>query len=133
LRKLLLLTAVVAVYLGAMRWAGMPATAIVFCGAWFSIIVVLRIKFGLYRGFVYTVCIWAVLAAVVAAYWDSTGPGEGPLMSSIIGLAVGTAQAVYGYLLVSLAVLAVDKIDTLLRTRGAQSAGKHDNDSPPDV
>jgi hypothetical protein len=123
LRKLLLWTAVWSAYLGVMRWLQIPLSAAFIVTMYFMVFVAVRIKWGLGRGLLSSICLMAGLAC--ACFGAATLGGGIPLVGIVIGLPIVCLCGVYlgacSFLPVHFLMSAVDWLDNLMQTKPPQN------------
>jgi hypothetical protein len=107
LRKLMLWMVICAAYLGIMRWLEPPSLDTVWHTLWFGTILLIRITFGVQRGFIIAICFSAVL-------FVGLGFGDSFFWEIVF---VGICLGAFAYLLVSFVVWLVNKVDTLMQAK----------------
>lgn len=130
LRKLLLWTAVWSVYLGILEWVGIPPRDAVVLTIYLGVILAVRLRWGVDRGSQRAAVVSRLFCIVVAIaiIWEApTKPSVNVfslIISIVVAIPVGYLFAIpaclYGYVLVSLVVRAVDWLDNLMKTKTPQ-------------
>jgi len=115
LRKLMLWTAVWAIYLGFVRWVKMPLPLALILTIYLAGLVVLRIKWGYERGlqiaYLTSLGIGLLLGLVIGVL--ERIPEDSYAILPLLGLLLGFV----GFHLVHFAMRAVDWIDSLMETK----------------
>ena len=115
LRKLLLWTVVLALYLGVARMLGMPPIALAVLTLWIAVVAGLRAAFGP----VVAAIVSPAIGAVLGGWFEYTGPALDPPGPSPLGpgIALGGLFGCVLFAAVELSCRAVNWADNVMRTR----------------